>query len=83
MKWAGVHRAAGDFAEYVGLVTILIGTVMTFDSSFSSQSASPVVIAGTVGKPSPIQALIQAGKIKADAIKECERAIKYRCYQSS
>ncbi|KIW24133.1 uncharacterized protein PV07_09865 [Cladophialophora immunda] len=68
-EWTGVQRAASDLAQDIGLVTGLNATVVTFNSSFSSESASPVVIAGTVGKSSLIQALARAGKINVDAIR--------------
>ncbi len=66
-EWAGVRRAAEDFAQDVGRVTGVNGTVTSFNSSFATSSSSPVVIAGTVGKSSLISQLVQQGKINVDA----------------
>ncbi|KAJ9610781.1 hypothetical protein H2200_005558 [Cladophialophora chaetospira] len=68
-EWTGVQRAAGDLSQDVGRVTGVNSTVITYNSSFNAQSSSPVIIAGTVGKSSLIQSLIQSGKINVDQIR--------------
>jgi hypothetical protein len=50
-------------------VTGVNGTVFTYNSSFDAQSTAPIVIAGTVGKSSLIQSLVQSGKINVDSIR--------------
>lgn len=67
-EWAGVKRAASDLAKDIGLVTGLNGSVATYNSSFSAQGSSPIVIAGTIGNSSLIQALVRAGKLNVDAV---------------
>ncbi|KAK5221046.1 hypothetical protein LTR72_006604 [Exophiala xenobiotica] len=66
-EWAGLRRAAGDLAQDFGRVTGVNGTVTSFNSSFTTNSSSLVVIAGTIGKSSLISQLVQQGKINVDA----------------
>ena len=68
-EWTGVQRAVGDLSQDVGRVVGVNGTVVTYNSTFSALSTAPIVIAGTVGKSSLIQSLIQAGKINVDQIR--------------
>ncbi len=68
-EWTGVQRAAGDLSQDIGRVVGVNGTVVTYNSSFTAQSSSPIVIAGTVGKSSLIQSLILSGKINVDQIR--------------
>ncbi|KAL6245010.1 hypothetical protein RBB50_007785 [Rhinocladiella similis] len=68
-EWFGVRRAASDFAQDVGRVTGTNGSVATFNSNFTATSSSPVIIAGTIGKSSLINQLVQQGKINSDRTK--------------
>ncbi|CAG8644689.1 9445_t:CDS:2, partial [Acaulospora colombiana] len=66
--WPGVIRAAGDVALDFGRVLGTNGTVLLTNSTSSSTSAA-VIIAGTIGKSSLIDALISSSKIDVSAIK--------------
>lgn len=67
-EWTGVQRAAGDVAQDIGRVTGLNATVLTFNSSFTAHSSSPIIIAGTIGKSSLIRSMVQQKKISVNAI---------------
>ena len=60
--WYGVHRAAGDLAADFGRVTGLNGTLVSVDGNMQSNSG-PVIIAGTIGKSSLLESMINQGLI--------------------
>ncbi|PVF93161.1 hypothetical protein CPB86DRAFT_130804 [Serendipita vermifera] len=66
--WPGVIRAAGDVALDFGRVIGTNGTVLLTNST-SSSTSSAIIIAGTIGKSSLIDALVSNSKIDVSAIK--------------
>jgi hypothetical protein len=66
----GVIRAGQDLSTDFGRVTGKNITVLTKDQTSTDQSPSsgPVIIAGTIGKSTPIDSLVSTGKIDISSI---------------
>ena len=67
--WPGVVRAAKDLAMDFGRVTgtNLTMTMMNGTTGVAAPAGAPVIIAGTIGKSSLIDAMVSAGKIDVSA----------------
>ena len=61
--WAGVRRAVNDLAVDFGRVTGVNGTMIMINGNTSIQSATPLIVAGTIGKSGLISAMVQAGTL--------------------
>ena len=61
--WYGVQRVANDLAVDFGRVTGVNGTFVAINGSTTIQSSVPVIVAGTTGKSTLIDSLVEQGMI--------------------